>query len=144
MLQYDTIDASEWIGINKTGASKECIICCHYWYFKDVGYKFEPHVGNSCHDILMMVYELKNITIMNVKGVDYGCVLWNMTRNDAINMLGNSKLDDKGTLCIWILEQMKHPLKGSKKAHLEELILETSILVLIVNGTESRGKNLMS
>ena len=46
----------------------------------------------------MMVYELKNITIMNVKGVDYGCVLWNMTRNDAINMLGNSKLDDKGTL----------------------------------------------
>ena len=80
MLQYDTIDASESIGINKTGASKECIICRHYWYFKDVGYKFEPHVGIGCHDILMMVYELKNITIMNVKGVDYGCVLWNMTR----------------------------------------------------------------
>ena len=82
----------------KTGASKECIICRHYWYFKDVGYKFEPHVGNGCHDILMIVYELKNISIMNVKGVDYGCVLWNMTRKDAINMLGDSKLDDKGTL----------------------------------------------
>ena len=36
------------------------------------------------------------------------------------------------------------PVEGIKKAHLEELILETSILVLIVNGTESRGKNLMS
>ena len=33
--------------------------------------------------------------------------LWNMTRNDEINMLDNSKLDDKGTLWIWILVQIK-------------------------------------
>ena len=46
----------------------------------------------------MMAYELKNIAILNVKGVDYRCVLWNITRNDAINMLDNSKLDNKGTL----------------------------------------------
>ena len=45
-----------------------------------------------------MAYELKNIAILNVKTVDYRCVLWNMTKNDAINMLDNSKLDDKGTL----------------------------------------------
>ena len=46
----------------------------------------------------MMAYGLKNIAILNVKGVDYRCVLWNMTRNDAINRLNNSELDDKGTL----------------------------------------------
>ena len=46
----------------------------------------------------MMVHELKNIAILNVKGVDYRCVLCNMTKNNAINMLGNSKLDDKDTL----------------------------------------------
>ena len=46
----------------------------------------------------MMGYELKNIAIVNLKGVDYRCVLWNMTENDAINMLGNSELDDKDTL----------------------------------------------
>ena len=46
----------------------------------------------------MMVYELKNTAIVNVKGVDYRCVLWGITKNDAINMLGNSKLDNKGTL----------------------------------------------
>ena len=28
----------------------------------------------------MMNYELKNIAILNVKGVDYRCVLWNMTK----------------------------------------------------------------
>ena len=33
--------------------------------------------------------------------------LRNMTRNDAINMLDNSKLHDKVTLRIWILVQLK-------------------------------------
>ena len=45
-----------------------------------------------------MAYELENIAILNVKGIDYRCILWNMTRNDVINRLNNSKLDFKGTL----------------------------------------------
>ena len=44
---------------------------CHYWHFKDVVFKFEPHVCNKCHDGLMTVYELKNIAILNVKGVNF-------------------------------------------------------------------------
>ena len=36
--------------------------------------------------------------MLNVKGIDYRSALWNITRNDSINMLGNSILDDKGTL----------------------------------------------
>ena len=71
---------------------------CHYLRFKDIGYKHEPHVCNKCHDISMMAYELENIAIRNVKGVDYRCLLWNITKTDAINRLNNSKLDDKGTL----------------------------------------------
>ena len=55
MLHYDRIDVLEGIDINKTSVSKECIIC-HYWYFKDIGYKFEPHVRNGCHDILHLDY----------------------------------------------------------------------------------------
>ena len=71
---------------------------CHYWYFKDIGSKFEPYVCNKCHDISMMAYGLENIGILNIKGVNYRCVLWNITRNDAINRLNNSELDDKGKL----------------------------------------------
>ena len=97
MLQYERIDISEGIDINKSDKSKECMIC-HYWYFKDITYKFEPYVCNKCHDISIMDYELKNITILNVKGADYRCILWNMAGNDAINMFNNSKLEDKGTL----------------------------------------------
>ena len=48
---------------------------CHYRYFKDVGFKIEPHVCNKCYDVLMTTYELKNITILNVKGVDFRCTL---------------------------------------------------------------------
>ena len=43
----------------------------------------------------MMAYELTNIAILNVKGVDYRCALWNMSKNDAINRLNNFKLDDR-------------------------------------------------
>ena len=60
MLQYEKIDASEGIDTNKTSALKECMLC-YYWYFKDVGFKFEPHVCNKCHDILTSAYELKTL-----------------------------------------------------------------------------------
>ena len=92
------IYVSEGIDINKSNKSKVCVIC-HYWYSKNTGFNFEPYVCNKCHDISMMAYELKkDIVILNVKGVDYKCILKNMTKNDATNRLNNSKLDDKGTL----------------------------------------------
>ena len=31
----------------------------------------------------MIAYELVNIAILNVKGVDYRSVLWSMTKSDA-------------------------------------------------------------
>ena len=40
MLEYDRIDNSEGIDVNKTSLLKECDIC-HYWYFKDIGFKYE-------------------------------------------------------------------------------------------------------
>ena len=57
----------------KQSESKECMLC-HYWYFKNVGFKFEPHVCNKCHDVLMTAYELKDIAILTAKGVDYRCI----------------------------------------------------------------------
>ena len=97
MLQYEKIDVSEGIDTNKTCALKEYMLC-HYWYFKDVGFKFEPHVCNKYHNILMTAYELKRIAILNVKGVDFKCILWGISRDEAINSLSNSVLEDKGVL----------------------------------------------
>ena len=66
MLRYQKIDVSEGIDINKTSASKECELCL-YWFFKDIGFKFEEHVCNKCHDLLTMVYSLKSIAIVKCK-----------------------------------------------------------------------------
>ena len=96
MLHFDRIDVSEGIDVDKSNKSKEWMIC-HYWYFLDSGYKYEPEVWNGCRDISMMVYELENIAILNIKGVDFRCVMWNINRSDAINGLNNCKLDDKSS-----------------------------------------------
>ena len=45
MLHYDRIDVYEGIDINKTSASKDCDIC-HYWYFLNKGFKFQPNNKN--------------------------------------------------------------------------------------------------
>ena len=93
MLQYERIDISEGIDTNKTSASKEHMLCC-YWYFKNIGYKFESNVRNK----LMTAYELKNIAMLNVKDNDYRCILWGVSKNDGINILNNSVLEDKDAL----------------------------------------------
>ena len=43
-------------------------------------------------------YELKNIAAVNVKGVNFRCILWGISSNEAVNRLNNSVLEDKGVL----------------------------------------------
>ena len=40
------MNISEGTDINKTNASKECDIC-HYWYFLDKAFKYEPYLCNG-------------------------------------------------------------------------------------------------
>ena len=97
MLQYEKIDVLEGIDTDKTRLSKECMLC-HYWYFKDVRFKFELHVCNKCHDVLVTAYDLKNIAILNAKGADFRCIWWGISRDEAVNRLNNSALEYKGVL----------------------------------------------
>ena len=46
----------------------------------------------------MTAYELKNIAILKVKGLDFSCILWGISRDEAVNRLNNSVLEDKGVL----------------------------------------------
>ena len=66
MLEYDGIDISEGINITKTNASKECKIC-RYWYFKDIGFKYEPHLFNGCHALMQKAVSFNSIAIVYVK-----------------------------------------------------------------------------
>ena len=60
MLEYEKIDTSEGIDVNKAGASKEYDIC-HYWYFKDIGFKYEKYLYNGCHDLMQKTMSFNNV-----------------------------------------------------------------------------------
>ena len=94
MLQYDRIGISEEIDIKKTNTSKECKIC-HYWYFEDIGFKYEPHLCNGCHGLMQKAVSFINIAIVYVKGSTYRIQFWYMSKNDAIKIMNNSILIDK-------------------------------------------------
>ena len=74
MLQYQKIDVSEGIDINKTSASKECELC-QYWFLEDVRFKLEKHACNGCQDLLTTAYSLKNTAILSAKGTTFRCIV---------------------------------------------------------------------
>ena len=83
ILEYDIIDISEGIDINKTNGSKDCDVF-HYWYFKDIGFKYEPYLCNGCHDSLQKAINANNVAIISVKGSDYEIQFWHMRKNETI------------------------------------------------------------
>ena len=95
MLEYERIDISEGIDVNKTNLSKECGIC-HYWYFKDIGFKYERYLWNGCHDLMQKAMSFNNIAIVFVKESAYRIRFWYMNKDDAINIMYGSNLVDKG------------------------------------------------
>ena len=97
MLQYEKINVLEEIDVNKTSASKECELR-HYWFFEGIGFKFEEHVCNRCHDLLTIAYSLKNIAILSAKGTTFRCLLMGISKNEALKKLNNSVTYDRGVL----------------------------------------------
>ena len=97
MLQYERISASEGIDVNQISASKEHELC-HYWFFKDAGFKFEEHVCNRFHDLLAMVQTLKNMAILSGKGAIFRCLFMGFSKNEALKKLHNSVTYDRGVL----------------------------------------------
>ena len=65
MLENDRTDISEEIDANKTNIFKECDIC-YYWYFKDIGFKFEPYLCNGRHGLMEKAMNFNDIAIISV------------------------------------------------------------------------------
>ena len=97
MLEYERIDVSEVIDPNRSNESKECDIC-RYWHFLDKTFKYEPYLCNGCHDLMQKTINFNDVAIVSIKGSDYRIDFWYMTKNDAINLLNNSWLDNKEVL----------------------------------------------
>ena len=98
LLRYERIDISERIDKNKTSLSRECLLC-HYWYFKDLEFKFKSNICIECN-IGCNLSETNNIAILNIKGVDYRCALQAIGKNKAVSILNHSVLGDKGVIIL--------------------------------------------
>ena len=83
MLEYDRIDISERIDINKTNACKECDIG-HYYYFLDKNLV-----------VMQKAMNFNDVTIVSIKGNDCRIHFWYMGKDDAINIMNNSNLNEK-------------------------------------------------
>ena len=68
MLQYDRIDISEGIDINKTNKSKECMLR-YYWYLLNKNVTYGPYLCDGCYNIMQKFIDFKNIAIVYVKKV---------------------------------------------------------------------------
>ena len=94
MMHYDRTDVSERVDLTKSNNSKECMIC-HCWFFNH-GFKFQDYVCIGCHDLIMLIVNISDIVNITVKNVDYRCIIYNISKSEAINLLKNSVLENRG------------------------------------------------
>ena len=87
MLYFDRIDVSEGTDVNKSIALHECV-ACHYRYFLEINFRFQK-VCDGCHDVfsIMIYISLYDIAILNICGVDYCCIINEINKSEAINLL---------------------------------------------------------
>ena len=97
MISYERIDCSEDSDFNKGENSVKCMIC-NYYYLKDIGFKYQQYVCDGCHDLSMTVKNLSDLFVVTIKNVDYRVYMTGVDKKDAVNILNNSKLGNKGVL----------------------------------------------
>ena len=98
MLEYDRIDLSEGIDVNKTSNSRERSFC-HYYYFFDINFNYQKYLRDGWHDMSMKANSMQNLAIVYFKGNAYRINFTYMGLNKATYLLNNSnKNSKKGTL----------------------------------------------
>ena len=100
MLEYDRIDISEGIDLNKTNKSKECMLC-HYWYFLHKNFSYGLYLCDGCCNMTQKPMDSKNIDIAYFKGNAYRVHFWYMSKHKrkrkhkAISLMTNFNLINK-------------------------------------------------
>ena len=103
MLEYEKIDISEGIDINKTNKSEECMFC-HYLYFLDNNFSYGPYLCDVCYNIMQKSNNLKNIVIVHVKKGVCRIYFLYMSKREAKKLMTNSNLiDERGILKILLI-----------------------------------------
>ena len=92
MLEYDRIDLSEGIDVNKTSF-------CHYYYFLDINFNYQKYLCDGSHDMSMKANNMQNLAIVYSDSNAYRIHFTFMDLNEATYLLNSSnKNSKKGTL----------------------------------------------
>ena len=99
MLEYDRIDISEGIDINKCEEKSPRCSLCKFYYFLDKNFSYGPFLCNGCDDMSLKAVSMKNLTIINHNGNHYRVNFAFIGKKDAYNLIKNATIiDKKGTL----------------------------------------------
>ena len=63
----------------------------HNWFF-DYGFKFQDSACNGCHNLTFFCRILSDIAVITVKNVNWRCIINDIDKSEAINLLENSVL----------------------------------------------------
>ena len=63
--------------------------------FPKYRFRFQQNACNRCHDLLIMSMNLSVISILNIKGSNYCCIIGLISKNEAINPMKNANLTEK-------------------------------------------------
>ena len=100
MLEYERIDISDGIDVDKTNKSKECMLC-YYWYFLHNNFSYGPYLCDGCYNVTQKSIDFKNIDIVYFKRNSYRIHFWYMSKNNrkrkrkATSLMTNSNLINK-------------------------------------------------
>ena len=94
MLVYEKIDISDGIDVDMSDKSKECMLCC-YWYFLDKSFSYEPYLCDGSNNLMQKSNKLKNIAIVHIKENLYRICFLYMSKREAKKLMTNSNLIDK-------------------------------------------------
>ena len=97
MIEYDRIDLSEGIDVNKISNSRVCWLC-HVWYFTDKNFNYQKYYCDVCHDMSMKAVSINNLAIIYSKGNAYRVNFAFMSVNEVNKLMNNSNLNNKGVL----------------------------------------------
>ena len=87
MLEYDRIDLSEGIDVNKCKETSKKCNSCQYYYFVFKNFSYQRHIFDVCHDISTKAISMQNTAIIYHDGYAYRVNFAFMSRNDAFNLM---------------------------------------------------------
>ena len=91
IVYFNRIEVSQGINFKKTSESKERNICQYRYLLNSL--RLQPTIGKRCNDLLIMSVEINDIAILNIRRVDFHCIISGISKDMATNLMQKPQFD---------------------------------------------------